>query len=186
MCINKEEVSNYSVLNRYAKENSTVIIGSDYMHNIPIAELKQAFEINCDIYNRSLTGLTINESFEVLNDVIESLNPSKMLIQLGEIEVNNSSVEIESLITQLSDLIASVNKNKSIRIVLVSLANLDCSSKVNKFNTLLEKLARTTHCQFADINVPAQMEDVFHINAFRKLRFFLHDEISLTDSLNLI
>lgn len=185
MCINKNEVNNYSVLNRYAKNNATVIIGSSYMHDVPVAELKQTFEINCNVYNRSLTDLTIAEAGEIVSEVIETLNPNKILLQLGEIELGGSSVGVDSLVNQMTELVDLV-KSHGVSLVLVSIANPDESNRVTEFNRAIEKLAARSNCQFADIKISDSMEDAFHINAFRKLRFFLLDEMSLADSLILV
>lgn len=59
MNIYEREVENFRKLNRIAKKNSVVLLGSTFAKDIPVSELVQTFDIDCNVYNRSLTDLSV-------------------------------------------------------------------------------------------------------------------------------
>lgn len=172
MCINNSEVKRYDGLNEFANKHSVVVLGSTFMSNIPMSELKQSFGIHSDIYNRSLTDLRIDEATDVLKNIMDTLSPKKVVLHLGEIELRDSEANISVLIYQMKELIDIIkNSDKHCKIVLVSEAN-------NEFDTKLEELAKNTKCQFADITSGSTKDESIYINAFMKLKCFLADDIS--------
>ena len=181
MCINPKEINNYNSLNRFARKNSVVILGSTYAKEMPVGELKQIFGIISDIYNRSLTDLSIFEADEVLNSIMKDLIPSKLILQLGETDLDNNH-SVDEVIEKLISLIAMCKKaDKKIKIVLVSLNNLKNKEIESEYNSRLEEIARKNSCVFADITSTntADNEDPTHINAFRLLKYFMADDIAL-------
>ena len=87
MCISEKELNVYKSLNKIASRNSVVLLGSTYAKEIPVSELKQTYGILSDLYNRSLTDLSVFEANDIVIDTINCLKPKKILLQLGESDV---------------------------------------------------------------------------------------------------
>ena len=86
----ENELENYRMLNKVARKGGAVLFGSTFARNIPLGELKQDFEFDCDLYNRSLTDLSVFDVGGVLEDCVIGLEPRKVLIQLGETDLDGA------------------------------------------------------------------------------------------------
>lgn len=181
MCIDKKELHSYKTLNRLANKNSVVILGSTYMKEMPVGELRQIFGILSDIYNRSLTDLSAFEADEILSDIIAELSPKKIVLQLGETDLNSGSHSVDEVISETSRILSHIHKlDKKIKVVIVSLNNLNDSSIQNEYNSKLEEMSSKNNCVFADITSVAETsEDTTHIQSFRLLRYFMADDFIL-------
>ena len=56
----EQDIKNYNALNKLAEQNGIVIFGGKEDISIPLCELKQAFSIKENCYNRSFENLTIS------------------------------------------------------------------------------------------------------------------------------
>lgn len=178
MCINNSEVANYKNLNQYAKKNSVVVLGSSFMHDIPMAELRQSFGILSDVYNRSLTDLTIAEALDITNNIMNEMAPKRILLQLGEVELQEENPNLEDMILGMKAIVETIkNNNKHCKIVLVSVTTTN-NIKCDFYNRKLEELAGILKCQYADITCGHKKSDSQEISAFMKLKYFLTDDIS--------
>ncbi len=183
MCINKSEVTNYENLNKFANKNSVVVLGSTFMHDVPMAELRQSFGIYADVYNRSLTDLKVSEAKEIIEGIMKDLNPKRILLQLGEIEMNEPSTNVANLMKDYKSIIATIrNFNKKCRVVVVSINDTEDNIRRDFYNKSLEELCNSEKCQFADISTGSNKSESSKINAFIKLKYFLTDDV--TDALN--
>lgn len=54
----KNEIKNYQALNELADQNGLVIFGGTEDRKIPLCELKQAFDLESNLYNRSISNLS--------------------------------------------------------------------------------------------------------------------------------
>ncbi|MCQ2516654.1 MAG: hypothetical protein MJ094_07295 [Saccharofermentans sp.] len=174
MCINKNEVAFYDCLNEYANKNSVVVLGSTFMHNVPMAELRQSMGIMSEFYNRSLTNLKICEAKEVIYEIMNSLSPRKILLHLGEVELNSPDTDIHSLIKEYETAIKTIDKK--CKVVIISTQN-------DLFNKELISMCANNKYQYADITNGNINNDSLYINAFMKLKYFLTD--SVTDAFSI-
>lgn len=174
MSINQKELAKYKSLNKYARNNSVVIFGSTFASEMPIGELKQGFGIISEIYNRSLSGLSVFEACEVASEIVYDLFPKKLVIQLGEVDLENNA-STEDVIKEIGTLVKGVKKNhKSTKVVLVSLNNLTDKLVEKSFNQQLETLASELKCEYADIT-SASEDDISRVNTFRLLKYHMDD-----------
>jgi len=177
MCIDKNEMQKYKMLNNIARRNSVVIIGSDYLKEMQVGELKQVFGIINDVYNRSLTDLSVFEAEPIIKDTITELLPKKIVLQLGENDLSKPSITVDSVIKAYDGIIKAIKKqDKQIKIVAVSINNLLDKEVEKNYNGQLEKLCKTNNCQFVD-TTSAGDNDISRINTFRCLRYFISDDI---------
>lgn len=178
------ELGEYRQLNTVARKNGTVLFGSSFAKNIPVCELKQAFELDCDIYNRSFDDLSIFDAYELLDECIIKLCPSKVLLQLGESDLERGSRSIPEMMAEYKRIIEKIKvSDKRCKITLVSVCNNGSELHPGEFNRQLEALAAETGCAFADIS-PAFSNDSPSVKAFSLLRRYFRDRLTNYDALN--
>ena len=178
MSINKNELANYKSLNSLARKNSVVILGANYMKEMPVGELKQVFGIISDIYNRSLSDLSVFEARPILEDIITQLCPKKIILQLGETDLEKGT-DVDKVIAEVSSLLNTIKKmDRSLKIVLVSINNLTNKQIETEFNIRLSSICTGSKVQFADITSAAS-DDSCRIQTFRLLRYFMSDDMLL-------
>ena len=90
----EREAEEYMKLNELAVSNGVVMMGSTFAKDIPVGELRQAFELDFNIYNRSFTDLSVFDAEPVLINCVETLAPSKIVLQLGETDLERDHCRI--------------------------------------------------------------------------------------------
>ena len=55
----EREAEEYCRLNDFAVRNGIVLFGSTFAKEIPVGELRQAFNLDCNIYNRSFADVSV-------------------------------------------------------------------------------------------------------------------------------
>lgn len=148
----ENEIAKYHSLNQIAESDGVVVFGGSDDINIPLGELKQAFALSDNIYNRSFAGLTAKAAAGIFDECIASLSPDTVLLHIGDADISdfeNTEKEFEAGYRALIKAIKA--KNKSCRIVIVSLKNYGHNATVAKMNRLLTEIARTENCEFEDI-----------------------------------
>ena len=61
----EQEIKKYKALNSISEQDGIVIFGSTEDIYIPLCELKQAFGIKENCYNRSFGNLTVSKASEI-------------------------------------------------------------------------------------------------------------------------
>lgn len=179
MCVNETELKNYKELNKTTRKNSTILFGSTYAKEIPVSELRQNFGIVSNIYNRSLTDLSVYEAKAIVEDILNEICPSKILLQLGEVDLSDEKHSVDDVILEILNVIRTIkSNNKNTKIVLISLNNLLDKKAEKEFNTKLESLAKINNCLYAHLGNETA-DDTLHINAFKSLKYFFYEDISL-------
>ena len=158
------EIKKYKVLNDIAEQNGTVVFGNTEDMNIPICELRQAFGIKENFYNRSFKNLSTNEACDIYAKCISELSPETVLLHIGDTETFKNSTEgfaddYRRLISQIR------NNNKKCRIAVISLKNYNNDSDIAELNKVLKYIADSQKCEFCDISQkkvwnPKQTKDV--------------------------
>ena len=120
------EVKKYQTLNEIAEKNGIVIFGCVTDKSIPIGELRQAFEIQEKIYNRSFTSLSVKEAEEVYDTCVSVLEPETLLLHIGEEDLEffkENSTEFDRIYHLLLSKIKK--EHKKCHIAVVSLKNYE-------------------------------------------------------------
>lgn len=156
-------IRKYQTLNSFANVGGAVVFGGAADLDVPFDELKQSFNVDYAIYNRSVAGLTVADASSVYDAVVAPLRPSKLLLRLGEADLEafeKNADEFIRLYRATIDHIRSLNKKCEIAIVSVgSDAN---SSTVADMNNRLNALADSERCFFENVETtsPAMKETV--------------------------
>lgn len=179
------ELNNYRQLNTVARQGGIVLFGSTFAKNIPVGELIQSFELDCSLYNRSLTDLSVFDAASVLNDCILDLEPKRVLIQLGETDLERGYKSISEIISQY-ELIVNQIKSRlpKCHITLVSVCDTEECLFPEELNAKISALADRLGCQYADITADRQSEAP-EVKAFCMLRGFFRDRITDYDALHM-
>ena len=182
----EREAESFRKLNKVAKANGVVLFGSSFAKAIPVCELKQTFHMDCNIYNRSLTDLSVFSAEKLLEDCVIGLSPKKILLQLGETDLEQGYHTIPEIINAYEKIISNLkSSDKHCSIVIVSVCENASGIYPEELNKELELMARRTKCQYADIS-PAFSNDSPCVKAFGLLRFFMMDKISFYDAMTLV
>lgn len=182
----EREVEEYLRLNEFAVRNSVVLFGSTFAKDIPVGELRQAFDLDCNIYNRSFTDVSVFDAEALLIKCVESLAPSKILLQLGETDLERGYRSVPEIIAAYDSLVKSIKKrNRFTDIVIVSVCENSNDIQPSEFNSQLENMAKKNKCRFADISNAAS-DRMPVVKAFSMLKMFMRNGITFCDAMNMV
>ena len=150
----EHEIKTYTTLNKLAESNGTIIFGNTMDKEIPLCELKQAFGLQENLYNRSFTQLSIKDAMIAYDSCIAKLHPSCILIHLGEedityFEKSNSAFE-QSYRKLIQHIKASSPK---CTIGIITLKNTKNNSVITELNKHLKYIAESERVEFEDISI---------------------------------
>jgi lysophospholipase L1-like esterase len=86
--MNEYAVERYRRLNRSAKKGKILFVGSSLMEHFPINEILMSRGIDLCIYNRGISGYTIPELLESMDEQIFDLEPSVIFINIGTNDIS--------------------------------------------------------------------------------------------------
>ncbi len=179
------EIKTYRQLNQVAHTGGVVLFGSSFAKNIPVNELKQDFDLDCNLYNRSLADLSVFDAASVLSDCVINLAPSKVLIQLGETDLEHGFRSISEIVAQYELIINQIRTClRGCSITLISVCDPDTRLYPEELNGQLKVLAEKTGCQYADLS-PALSNEAPAVKAFDLLKRFFRNRLSEYDALNM-
>lgn len=182
MKYSKKEIENYIGLNKIAQKGGVVLFGSTFASSIPVCELKQTFNIESPVYNRSLKGLSVFDADGFANNYISPLFPKKILLMLGDADLDEGVHTVSEIISEYEKLIYSIRSNdRRCTVVVVSVCS-ENSSMCGEFNDELEKMAKRLTCQYVDISSSIK-SDFPAVNAFSMLKLFMLDRITFCDAM---
>ena len=147
------EMKNYTKLNELAEKGGIVIFGSGSDKNIPTGEIRQAFAVESNIYNRSFDNLSVNEAASVYEKIVGPLEPETVLIHLGAADLSTLGVNPTEFDNKYLELIKVIKaQNKKCRIAVVSLNNYDSVPQIAELNKHLKYIADSEKCEYGDIS----------------------------------
>jgi len=178
----KNELEYYSRLNSVSRKGGVILFGSTFAKNIPVSELAQTFGIDCTVYNRSFNDLSVFDAQNVCDDAVMKIQPKKIIIQLGETDIERGYKSVDDITDAYKRLIEKFRSyDKKVKIVVVSVCSDE--NEASELNAALETLAHNCKCQFADISASLHNE-IPSFKAFSTLRCFIPDRVSFCDAMN--
>ena len=149
----EQEIKKYKILNAIAEQNGIVVFGGTEDTGISLCELKQAFGINENCYNRSFENLSVKEACDIYDSCIAELVPETVLLHIGSADIELFKTSSDSFTDKYRKLISRIKKdNKRCRIAIVSLKNYDAGSDIAELNKHLKYIADSEKCEFCDIS----------------------------------
>lgn len=148
-----KEHKKYLALNELAEQNGIVIFGGTEDKEIPLCELKQAFDIKSNMYNRSFSDLSIYTAEEIYDACIAPLCPETVLLHIGSANVNDFSQNPSEFDQKYRELIKHLKTSSAkCDIAIIALKNYDNDATVAEINRHLKYIAESEHCEFGDIS----------------------------------
>lgn len=95
-------------LNKYTEPNNILFVGSTFIHDFPINELEINFQIEDPIYNRGVSGLKLHELKSMLDVCIYELEPTKIILSIGEEDIKEADFDIETFIMNYLEIIQEI------------------------------------------------------------------------------
>ena len=130
------EIKKYSALNDLAEKGGTVIFGGKEDKDIPLCELRQAFELGSNYYNRSFENLSIANAIELYLSCVAPLAPETVLIHIGESDLDLFENNPDKFVQLYRELLCKIkSESKECYIAIVSLKNYDNNSLITKLNS---------------------------------------------------
>lgn len=146
------DLQKYKVLNELAEQHGIVVFGGSEDMSVPLGELKQAFDIDSKMYNRSIAGISVKDAIEAYDACVASLSPETVLLHIGSTDLDSFRENPSDFDQNYRDLIAHIRTlNRDCRIAIVSLKNYDNDPTVSDLNTHLKYIADSERCDFGNI-----------------------------------
>lgn len=143
----------YAALNELAQHGGIVILGGEEDINLPLCELKQAFSLHADLYNRSVPGLSVHTAKEIYDQFVKPLQPECLLLHIGAADTELFRTDSEEFDRRMHELIRCIKtQNKPCELALISLPNPEQDANLSSMNTHLRYIAESERCQFGDIS----------------------------------
>ena len=96
----KERIDDFKTLNEMGKSGGVVFFGSSYFSRMNINELANNEEMGGKIYDRSVQGLRLVDSFKLLESGVYELNPAKVFVNFGEEECSSENFNMDEFINK--------------------------------------------------------------------------------------
>lgn len=144
----EDEMETYRELNSVTEAGGVVLFGSNTFANLPLGELTQAYRITEPIYNRSIKDIRIGQIENYLKVCLYDLNPRKVFVNLGDADIQDEHLDVESFISKYEWLLYTIHTRTEAEIHIVSIASsLPAAVELNK---RLKALAAQSGCNFID------------------------------------
>ena len=138
----ESEIKKYQKLNDLAQANGIVIFGGKEDTNIPLCEIRQAFNVEENMYNRSFTDLSIEDAILVYDNCVSSISPETVFIHIGDCDIDMLKENPAEFDNKYRELIKHIRtQNKKCRIAVVSLRNYDSNPEIADVNKHLKYIA---------------------------------------------
>lgn len=159
--MNEYAVKKYRELNKNAIKGETLFVGSSLMEHFPVNEILMSRGISKVIYNRGISGYTIPELLESMDEQIFDLEPSVIFINIGTNDISRPEETAEifeadyrKVLVQIKDRLPQakvfmmafypVNQKAADKIVAWPEAPMAAKlrlERLDKANGIVEKLA---------------------------------------------
>ena len=147
------EVKRYIELNKIADLQGIVIMGGTEDKSIPLCELKQAFSLKSDLYNRSVTDFSVNDAVEVYDSCVADLKPETILLHIGAADINLFDKNPAVFDNKYRELIQHIRSaDKKCNIAIISLRNYEEDERIAEINKHLKYIAESEQCKYGDIS----------------------------------
>lgn len=103
-------VEKYRRLNRSARKGQILFVGSSLMEHFPVNEIVMSEGLDLTIYNRGISGYTIPELMDSVNEQIFDLEPSVIFINIGTNDISIPEMTREKFTAQYRELLTWIRK----------------------------------------------------------------------------
>ena len=146
----EKQISQYCQLNQLAQPGGVVLLGGEQDRGLPLCELKQAFDLRQELYNRSVTGLRADSAAVIYDRCVAPLEPEILFLHIGEADKALFAREPAVFDQKLCVLLRHIKDNApGCQMALISMSNDD--PVFQSMNKHLAAIAHTEQCEFCNI-----------------------------------
>lgn len=146
------EIEKYERLNQIAQSKGIVIFGGSDDTDIPLCELRQAFDIEENMYNRRFHELSIEHAIEAYDSCVAPISPETVFIHIGKYDIELLHKNPNLFDSKYLELIEHIRaENKTCRIAVVSMKNYYNDPDIAEMNRHLKFIADSEKCEYGDI-----------------------------------
>ena len=145
-----DEMETYRELNSITEAGGVVLFGSNTFASLPVGELTQAFRITEPIYNRSIRNVRIDQIESYLKVCLYDLNPRKIFVNMGDIDILDENIDIDNFISKYEWLLYMIHTKTQASIYIVPIVS--DSETAFRINQRLKTLASQTGCKYIDVS----------------------------------
>ena len=146
----EDEMETYRELNSITEAGGVVLFGSNTFASLPVGELTQAFRITEPIYNRSIKNVRIDQIEGYLKVCLYDLNPRKIFVNMGDVDILDENVDVENFISKYEWLLYMIHTKTQASIYIVPV--ISNSPAAFRINQRLKELAAQTGCKCIDVS----------------------------------
>ena len=170
--MNVYAVTRYRYLNKNAVKGETLFVGSSLMEHFPINEILMSRGLSKVIYNRGISGYTIPELLESMDEQIFDLKPSVIFINIGTNDISHQEetseifeADYRKILIQIKDRLPEtkvfmmafypVNQKVADKVTAWPEAPLAAKlrlERLDKANGIVEKLATEFGYRYINVN----------------------------------
>ena len=108
--MNEYAVEKYRQLNKNAIKGETLFVGSSLMEHFPVNEILMSRGISKVIYNRGISGYTIPELLESMDEQIFDLEPSVIFINIGTNDISRPEETEDDLYGDYKEVLKQIKE----------------------------------------------------------------------------
>lgn len=148
----EKEINKYQALNKLAEKRGLVIFGGSEDREIPLCELKQAFDLKSKLYNRSIADLSVDTAPQIYDACVAELAPDQLFLHIGAADLASFKEDAAGFDQKYRQLIAQIKTaDGDCEVAVISLKNPSKDALITEMNMHLKEIARSEQCQFCDI-----------------------------------
>lgn len=146
----EDEMETYRELNNITEAGGIVLFGSNTFASLPTGELTQAFRITEPVYNRSIKDVRIDQIESYLKVCLYDLNPRKIFVNMGDVDICDENVDIDNFISKYEWLLYMIHTKTQASIYIVPV--ISDSPAAFRINQRLKELAKQSGCKYIDVS----------------------------------
>lgn len=174
----------YCQMNKLTNPDGAVFFGSNYFSQLPFGEFSKMFQLDEDVYNRSVSDTKISQLCEMLEACVVDLAPRKVFVNIGDYDISCDDFSYEDFIAKYEWLLYGINTLSKADIYVVSILSSNPLAKT--VNDGLKALADEYGCRFIDISETLGLPNQ-DVKAFNILKVFVRNHpMSFDKAMNTI
>ena len=106
----KRRIEQHHRLNLVCKKGQIVMAGSSLMEGFPVTEMAQGHGVTLAIYNRAISGDTLDGQLERMDTTFWELEPSKVFINIGTNDISAPDYDREVLFEKYAQVLSQIKE----------------------------------------------------------------------------
>lgn len=106
----KRKAETHHRLNQFCKKGQIVMAGSSLMEFFPVVEMAEGHGLDLCVYNRGISGDTLDGQLSRMDSTFWELEPSKVFINIGTNDISAPDYKREVLFEKYADVLGQIKE----------------------------------------------------------------------------